>query len=387
MTDDFFFFILSLKVHKLESRNIPCGKKLIIMLSVLSRNEHNIGRQYQLDLLKALSIVSMILCHTVMRLAVNRSGYETEAGYLFGDAILGCYVGVAHAFMFAMGVGFVFSKKNTSGDLLRRGIYIYLLGYVLDFFRFGIYAILDGALKVHYSPDFFHAIFFQDIFQFAGLAMMLTALLRRLQLNEVVILAIGVLLSCIGSVVPDLQTGNAACDLFLGSFLTATQVPSHFTLFHWYVFVAAGMFFAQIIRRILNEELFYKRLLLISGVLMTIFILSTVKYGMFFLNLFHRYYSVSILEAVGYLSIDFFLLSLFYLIVNGLGTERMGVFLTMSRNITSIYVIHWCILGLIDFVLCYCLQFVLSYPVIYFIGICLVVVSYYLAVLWGNRTD
>ena len=77
----------------------------------------NTNRQYNLDLLKALSIVAMVLCHTVMRLAAHRTGYEKEWGYLFGDAVLGCYVGVAHAFMFAMGVGFVFSKKATPGTL------------------------------------------------------------------------------------------------------------------------------------------------------------------------------------------------------------------------------------------------------------------------------
>ena len=204
----------------------------------LSDHEVNTGRLYNLDILKTLSIISMILCHTVMRFAMHRPGYKDEVSYIFGDAILGCFIGVAHAFMFAMGVGFIFSKKSTPVNLLKRGIIVYLMGYVLNLFRFVIYAGLDYIMHYNYSPDLFHAIFFQDIFQFAGLAMMFTALLKKLRANEIVIVSIGVVLSVIGSLIPDVQTGNLALDLILGTFVTASNVPSHFTFFHWYIFVA-----------------------------------------------------------------------------------------------------------------------------------------------------
>ena len=352
------------------------------MANILNKEEVNTGRQYHLDLLKALSIVSMVLCHTVMRFAAHRQGYETEAGYLLGDAVLGCYVGVAHAFMFAMGVGFIFSRKTTPANLLKRGIYIYILGYIFNLFRFGIYALLDYVIKVDYSPDLFHAIFFQDIFQFAGLAMMLTALLKRLKVNEAGILCVGILLSCIGSILPDIQTGNEILDLITGSFVTATKVPSHFTFLHWYIFVAAGMFFGRIIRRVQNEDAFYKRLIFGSGIIMTAFVVSTVKFGMFFLNRLHRYYAVSLLEAVGYLSIDLFLLSLFYFIVKWFGTGKLKICMSMSENLTKIYVVHWCILGFVEYIICYLGGYVLSYPAIYFAGICNIVISYYISKKW-----
>lgn len=353
------------------------------MFQIRKNKEVNIGRQYHIDMLKAVSIISMILCHTVMKLAAYRPGFKTEAGYLFGDAVLGCYVGVAHAFMFAMGMGFVFSRKNTATDLVKRGLKIYCGGYLFNFFRFGIYDLLRGSGLT--SSAFWNSIYTQDIFQFAGLAMMLTAFFRKMQLSEPAVFLISIVLSVIGGAVSIVTTGNAVLDRVLASFVTVTGVESHFTLFNWYIFVAVGMVFGQIIKQIKNHVKFYRRMLLAAGVIMAVYIVLTVTHGMFFLTRNHRYYSVSILEAAGYLSIDFFLLSAFYFILKKYGTDRFEPFLIMSRNITVIYVIHWVILGFLDYLFGTLLKVVLSYPLIYLIGILLIVVSYYIAIFWNKQ--
>ena len=88
-------------------------------------------RRNELELLKALAIIAMIFCHPVIRLGIHRVGYESDFAFFFGDVILGDYLGVAHAFMFAMGVGMVYSRKNAPADLMRRGVRLYLLGYAL----------------------------------------------------------------------------------------------------------------------------------------------------------------------------------------------------------------------------------------------------------------
>lgn len=62
----------------------------------------------------------MIFCHAVIRLGIHHAGYEEEFAFFFGDVVLGDYLGVAHAFMFAMGVGMVYSRKNAPADLMRR---------------------------------------------------------------------------------------------------------------------------------------------------------------------------------------------------------------------------------------------------------------------------
>ena len=59
----------------------------------------------------------------------------------------------------------------------------------------------------------------------------------------------------------------------------------------------------------------------------------------------------------------------------------------MSRNVTPIYLIHWCILGFIDSIFCYLLGFVFPWPAIYGIGLALLVLSFFLARLWRRKTQ
>ena len=75
-----------------------------------TRNVNN--RQYNLDLIKAVAITCMMFCHPAIRLGEYRSGYVHEFPYFFGDEIIGDYLVAAHGFMFAMGVGMVYSRKG-----------------------------------------------------------------------------------------------------------------------------------------------------------------------------------------------------------------------------------------------------------------------------------
>ena len=174
---------------------------------------------------------------------------------------------------------------------------------------------------------------FQDIFQFAGLAMIFTAFLLKIRLDERGILMAGILLSCVERIIPDIHSGNEAFNLIMGTFVTASKMPSHFSFFNWYIFVAAGMFFAQIIKRVRNESKFYLRVMLGSGLCLAAFSFGTSKFGLYFLNKYHRYYSVSPLEAVAYLSITLFMLSLLYFLVQRVKTNKISIFLSMSRNL------------------------------------------------------
>ena len=43
---------------------------------------------YNLDLLKALSIICMILCHAVLQLGLHRTGYSQDIPYIFGILLI-----------------------------------------------------------------------------------------------------------------------------------------------------------------------------------------------------------------------------------------------------------------------------------------------------------
>ena len=342
-------------------------------------------RQDNLELLKALAIVAMILCHPVIRLGIHRVGYENEFAFFFGDVILGDYLGVAHAFMFAMGVGAVCSGKNAPADLMRRGVRLFFLGYVLNFCRYGVYTLAYGLISGELQPETLEALFGPDILQFAGLALLFTGSLKQLRLRETHMLAVGAALSVIGTAVPFVDTGSYALNWLLGHFVYTTWEASCFVFCNWYLFVAAGALFGAILQRTEDRDRFYRRLMLVSGCVMAAYVAATVKLGVLFLCRDRNYYAVSTAEAAGLLSIDLFLLSGFHFLLKRVPASKLRVFLEMSRNLTPIYLIHWCILGFIDSIFCYLLELTFSWPVIYGVGAALIVLSAWIAKRWANR--
>ncbi len=340
-----------------------------------------------LELLKALAIIAMIFCHPVIRLGIHRVGYEKDFLFFFGDIVLGCYLCVAHAFMFAMGVGVIYTDRNSPADLARRGIWLYLLGYVLNFCRYGVYALADGLISGVFEAETLESLFGPDILQFAGLALLFTALLKKLKLRESAILAVGLLLSAVGTAVPSVDTGSFGLNWLLGHLVYTTWDASCFVFCSWYCFVAAGLVFGSILRRTKDQDLFCKRLLIGSGSITAIYLTVTCIFGTFFLSRDRNYYALSALEAAGLLSIDHTLLSVFYFLLKKVEAGKLRLFFEMSRNLTPIYFIHWCILGCIDSIVCYLLEITFSWAFIYGIGLLLIVLSFLLARLWRSRRN
>ncbi len=336
------------------------------------------GRLYHLDLMKALAIISMVMCHPICMLGLHRPMYKTEFLYIIGDYILGDYLVVAHGFMFAMGVGMVFSRKSDPSRLIRRGIRLYLSGYLLNFLRYDGYFLGIFLITGKYAQEVIDFLLIQDILQFAGLAFLFTGILKGAGLKEKHLLLIGAVLAVLNYFFPHVDTGNYALNLILGSFFYLDDY-STFCLCGWYLFVAVGLFFGRILKKVTDQDRFYRRLLVISGGITVIYIALTWRFGLCFLTRGHEYYNASPMEAVGLLSIDFFFLSAFYFLLKKVDVSQFGIFLEMSRNLTTIYFIHWIILGFVDMLFCYMLGFVFSYPVIYAFGAGLLVISTLLA--------
>lgn len=341
----------------------------------------NDERQYNLDLLKALAIVCMIMCHAVFRLAMYRPGYENEFLYFFADAILGGYVVVAHGFMFAMGVGIIYSRRNSPGQLVHRGVNILLIAYVLNFFRSGMYYLAEGLITGNMQKTVLQALFGSDILQFAGLALIATGILRKLKLKETEMLFIALILSMIGAVAAGVDVGKDVPNLLIGLFVYTTHNTSTFAFCSWYLFVAVGLVFGKILQNTQNKDALYKGLLVVSGIIAAIYSVASYAFGAWFLSVDKAYYDASPLEAIGLLAIDFFILSVFYFLLKRVDASKFKRSIEMSKNINTIYCIHWCIIGAVDFFFCHLLQleFLKNYAVLYIFGVIVLVVSFLLA--------
>ena len=236
-------------------------------------------RQYNLDILKALAIIAMVICHPVLMLGSYISGHENDFLYFLGNSIFGEYIFVAHAFMFAMGIGMIYTRKSSPSDFFHRGIKLYLLGYVLNFFRYGMYVLTLDLIKGEIISKTWYFLFEQDILQFAGLAFILTAIFKKLRLTEVQIFIISIILSLIGSFIYHLNTGNYVLDVFIGHFVNTNDM-SCFTLFNWYICVAFGRLIGSILYNMQEKDKFYKKMFFISGSIMTIYVILTSKRNM-----------------------------------------------------------------------------------------------------------
>lgn len=339
-------------------------------------------RRYELDLLKVVAIIGMIICHAVYMLGAHHESYATDVAYFVGDYIFGSYLAVAHAFMFAMGVGVVFSKKNKPSDLVKRGIFIYLAGFVLNFFRYGIYALLDGLIEGQFPEETVYAFLVQDIFHFAGLALIFTGALKALKLKEWHILLIGVALSMIGAPLAFSFNGHPALNYILGHFVVTTEDDSTFAFLHWYVFVGFGLFFGRLLQETEDKDRLYRILLFVSAPIMILYIVLSCVFGAMFLTKNGWYYAVSLPEAIGLLSIDMTLLSAFYFLTKKLPKEKLSVPVEMSKNLTPIYCAQWCVIGFADSVFCYLLGFVIPYWAEYLFGVALIFLCYWIAKGW-----
>ena len=346
------------------------------------QNEKMTERQYNLELLKAVAIISMIICHPVITFGVHHIGYENDTPYLIADLFFGDYLGVAHAFMFAMGVGSVYSSRRKPMDLIRRGIWIFSLGYILNFFRYGIYALADGIIEGKFREETLLSLIGQDILHFAGLALIVTGIFFYFKMKAAHILLVGVILSMIAAPLAFQFEGSFAANYFLGFFLVTTKEGSCFAFMNWFLFVAFGRLFGTVIRKSKDLDRLYSRLFWVACPVMVLYIFLTFVFGPLFLCKERWYYGVSLPEALGLLSIDMVLLSAFYFLLKKINLSGVRALITMSKNINSIYIIHWCILGFADALICYHLEYVVPYPAAYLIAVALVFVSYWIAKWW-----
>lgn len=282
----------------------------------------NNERQYNLDLLKAFAIICMVICHTVLMLGLYRPEYENEFLYTFADGIIGAYAVAAHGFMFAMGVGMVYSKKNSPGDQIRRGVSLFILGYVLNFFWYGMYFMTEGIITGIFPDRTMTSLFAGDILQFAGLAFIVTGVFKKLKLKETQMLFIALILSVIGSMAAFADTQNLVLNSLLGLFVLTPEHASTFCFCNWYLFVTVGLVFGKILKGTPDKDALYKKLLVISGIITAVYITTTCICGTWFLSKGNAYYDASPMEAFGLLAIDFFVLSLFHFLLTKMDVSK-----------------------------------------------------------------
>ena len=306
----------------------------------------NCGRQKELDLAKCGAILCLALIHCVIE-CTSEEQLVSGIPYLF-DTVIGGPLS-ATVFMFAMGVGVAHKNSQSTRDGALRGLRIMLISYMLNICRFLIpyligYGITGDTGK--YIEPLLYKVLCNDILLFAGMALVLISLFRKLKLKDWQMAAIAFAASAAGTMLNGVDVNNALGNILLGYLIgtedAAGMVMSYFPLLNWLVFPVSGYIFGKRLLRLKDKNLFYGILSAICVPVATIYYAVGIVYerGMFGEGQ-NCYYHLQFSDAVGAILSTLGVLGLCHFLIRHLPEWVSSLSQKISRNITSIYCIHW----------------------------------------------
>ncbi|MCG8569349.1 MAG: DUF1624 domain-containing protein [Spirochaetes bacterium] len=304
----------------------------------------NSGRQIELDIARGLAVLFMIAVH-ILEVFSN----EHIIASLYGSIIE--FLGgppAAPVFMFLLGIGIEYSTKSKPHILLKRGLIILLAGYLLNILR-GSLPNLIGFIFTE-NNEFLQSAIKEfvsiDILQFAGLTLIYFSLVKKLKINLVIMIIMGIVFSAMNLILINIKTDHLLLSAFSGLVWGSSKI-SYFPFLSWIIYPIAGYFFGTFLIKCLNKSKLYLIILIFSLILfltlgVTIVGLLNIDIG---LTDEYSYYHHNIFGSMIFLSFIMLWISFLFFISKGF----VGVIKTTverwSRNVTSIYFIHWVLIG------------------------------------------
>ena len=308
----------------------------------------NTGRQLELDLAKALIIVNLATIHTVIECSTDQ---VLAHGFpYFFDSILGGPL-AAPMFLFAMGIGFIYTRKQNPKDFFIRGLKLGALAFSLNLLRFFLPLFLGYLItgdREQYLQPLLYRVFGNDVLQFSALCLLLFALLKKLKIPDFALLLLALIMRICGSFLSDVDTGNQILNVILGHFVGIEDAPemvfSDFPLLLWFIVPVCGYIFAKKLISCENK----KRLYLVTSLPCLIFAVFWFARGIsrtcgMFDEGQNAYYHMGMPDMLASICAAFAALGIYYLIIKILPQKLMNVIVKISAAITYVYCIQWII--------------------------------------------
>ena len=322
---------------------------------MFSDQKVNSGRQVELDFAKCMSIVFMIFLHCLM--VTSAFNYDISVymqkgiGQLLGEPF------AAPVFMFSMGFGTVYSRNQAPGYLIKRGIKMMLLGIIVNIGEFFIPHYLAGYLLSEDIGNMFPIaggllLFCVDILAFAGMAMIMIGLFKKLSLSGLQMVGVALVLSVAGSFLRFTDLGGNIPNLIAGYFIGSAGGFTAFPLFNWLIIPAAGVCFGEYYIRCTNK----KKLLCawpVALVISIVYFVASWSMPEGFLSETHHYYFMTTIDALFCLLCIYGVIGFWY-VVSGLLPEGSVRFCSkLSGNVDIIYIVQWFLIPITYIFICY----------------------------------
>lgn len=242
---------------------------------MFSKEKINTGRQPELDIARGLAVLFMIFIHAQLYFA-NDAVIDSYFGG-FND-----FVGVipsAPMFMFLLGVGINYTRKNEPAIFFKRGVMLWLGGYLLNFLKGFLPNLINAynTADITYIYQGIHELLSIDILQFSGLAMIMFGLFNKFKFGNFAIGITAVILGAINIFALSVEVENYFLSSFVG-LIWGTSHSSYFPFLTWCFYPIVGFLFGGLLIHSTNK----KKLYLLSGILGAVIFFG----GLFLFNYF-----------------------------------------------------------------------------------------------------
>lgn len=353
----------------------------------------NTGRQFELDVFRFILIYRLAIVHVFVDGTPPAALDVLGIPYYF-DSIVGGVIGPTR-FMIIMGMGLAYTRHGSPKEVFRRGIRIGIIGFLLNICRYLIPSLIGYGISgdtAKYLNPLPYLFFGNDILQFASLAMIFMSLLLYLKLNPPKIMAVSLALNLVGTFFRSVDLHNNVLNVIFGHIIGVENtledpyIYSDFPLLIWFIFYAFGYIFGYYYQRLKDKKKFYNIVSPVCIVIAAAFCLWEIhgKFGMMMGEGANVFYHMNTVEAficiiafIGTLMFSFYLAKI-------IPEKLKKPIESVSRNVNSIYCIHWVLVWWTVDLLIYNIKgdpYIRPVPA-YFLGLVLSIVSMLLAEVW-----
>lgn len=359
---------------------------------IFSTEEVNTGRQIEFDIAKATFVIFAALVHVTIE-CVTDEAIDYGMPY-FIDTIIGGPI-IAPGLMFAMGACMVYGKRKTGDDFIRRGVFLFILGFVLNLCRYTIPFTINYLLTGDSTTYFDRIIYFtfnNDILQLAGMVMFTLGIFVKVGLKDSTIALIAIASSIFATLVNGVDFGSDALNIFMGYFVGAVDksenVLSFFVFMNWLPMSTFGYIYGKKLRYMKNKDLFYKIVSPICLAICAIYYYYGISRETFmFAHGEYDYYHIATVDVFVCILTAFALDGIYYLVGEHLPQKAVKVIQGLGEDMPAFYFIHWVLIGICIYIV---IEPIRRSPVlpgwaIFLLSTAIMVVARMLADIWNNK--
>lgn len=302
-----------------------------------------------LDLIKGVSVIGMIIIHTLLVYANVKSQYETAIGSFI--VFLGRGTSI---FLICMGITFMTSTHQSLKSALKRGALLVFAGLFMNFMKFMIPVIFNFApdnfiqkygWNAPIEQQYIYLVQLGDILQLAGMSLLFVGFIRKYVKNKYVMLAIGLFVALISREVSGINLDYPVINYVL-DLLFNTDYPAYvyFPVFPWMAFIIIGMFFGKWFQELnYNIKQIFKNMLYVGLLFIAIGAPLVFLYGDYNYNGFYHMGPGGVIYFAGWTLLFLWLINTITSKVKENGFMRVLKY--CSRNLTSMYMIQWILIS------------------------------------------